>query len=65
MSTSREYIKQGYDEFKHYYVDNEENQMVRPEFVKGVYNAISHTFTPNRNFYKNFKINYIMGVIFQ
>lgn len=47
------YIKQGYDEFKHYYVDNEENQMVRPEFVKGVYNAISHTFTPNRNFYKN------------
>lgn len=26
---------------------------MRPEFIKGIYNADSHAFTPNDNFYQN------------
>ena len=28
---------------------------MRPEFIKGIYNADSHSFTPNDNFYQNLK----------
>lgn len=31
----------------------EEGYKLRPEFIKGIYNADSHTFTPNDNFYQN------------
>lgn len=31
----------------------EEGYKLRPEFIKGIYNADSHAFTPNDNFYQN------------
>lgn len=31
----------------------EEGYKLRPEFIKGIYNADSHSFTPNDNFYQN------------
>lgn len=31
----------------------EEGYKLRPEFIKGIYNADFHTFTPNDNFYQN------------
>ena len=42
------------DLFEPFYIGNdEEGYKLRPEFIKGVYNATSKSFTPNENFYEN------------
>lgn len=42
------------DLYEAFYVGSEEEgYTLRPEFIKGIYNANSHTFAPNDNFYQN------------
>jgi len=42
------------DLFSPFYVGSEKDGFsLRPEFIKGIYQADSHTFTPNDNFYQN------------
>lgn len=43
------------DHYKPFYVYNEEKQRfsLRPEFIKGIYNAETQSFTENVNFYQN------------
>lgn len=42
------------DLYESYYVGSkEEGYRLRPEFIKGVYNSDSHSFTLNDNFYQN------------
>lgn len=45
------------DLYKTFYTGSEEKgYKLRPEFIKGIYNADTHTFTPNDNFYQNLEI---------
>ena len=42
------------DLYEPFYIGSiEKGYKLRPEFIKGIYNADSHAFTPNDNFYKN------------
>ena len=42
------------DLYEPFYIGSKEKgYTLRPEFIKGIYNADSHTFTPNSNFYQN------------
>lgn len=44
------------DLYEPFYIGSiEEGYKLRPEFIKGIYNADSHAFTPNDNFYQNLK----------
>ena len=44
------------DLYEPFYIGSiEEGYKLRPEFIKGIYNADSHSFTPNDNFYQNLK----------
>lgn len=41
------------DLYEPFYIGSKENgYKLRPEFIKGIYNAESHAFTPNGNFYQ-------------
>ena len=48
---TRNYNTDLYEQF--YIGSEEEGYILRPEFIKGVYDARTHSFTPNKNFYKN------------
>lgn len=57
VSAPKEYrlsrIAEG-DPYEAFYIGNEEKgYYVRPEFIKGVYNSNTHSFTLNENFYRN------------
>lgn len=42
------------DPYKAFYIGNKEDGFsLRPEFIKGIYNADTHSFTENENFYQN------------
>ena len=49
----------GVDNYEPFYVnDNDKGGLLlRPEFIKGRYNAKNKTFTPNKNYYKNLDIS--------
>ncbi len=42
------------DQYEAFYIgSNEEGFRLRPEFIKGIYNADTHSFIENENFYQN------------
>lgn len=48
-------ISSNVDAYEQFYIGNEEDgYKLRPEFIRGVYNSVNHSFTFNENFYENF-----------
>lgn len=47
-------IKSSEDAYEQFYIGNEDiGYMLRPEFVRGAYNSVDHSFSFNENFYGN------------
>ena len=46
-----------HDNYEQFYVGSaHEGFYLRPEFIRGIYDASTHSFKPNRNFYKNLSV---------